>query len=170
MYMDPCGACVRVCLIHEHGLHRRAPRYGHSCWDLLPTPRVGQAFVFLLPASCLLKTFRWPPVNGQKLVQQGRKGDAPLGPRGDLLARQVKGVGESQGDRLVAHRICTFLTAPPQEARAPTVLSPNGHGLLTPFSLPLACDASLKFCAMGKKRVLLWRGERGMDTVKFTVF
>lgn len=123
------------------GYIREHVGHGHSCCDLLPTPRVGQAFVFFLPASCLLKTFHWPPANGRKLVQKGRKGDTPLGPRGDLLVLQVRGVVESQGDRLMAHRIYTFLTPAPQGAQAPTVLSPNGHSLPTSYSLPLACDA-----------------------------
>lgn len=109
--------CVRVSSMNM-GHIREHPGHGHSRCDLLPTPRVGQGFVFLLPASCLLKTFHWPPASGRKRVQKGRNGDTPLGPRGDLLALQVEGVVESRGDGLGAPRMCTFLT-PPSPPRRP---------------------------------------------------
>lgn len=163
--------CVCVCPPRTQATS--TPRNGRSQHGLLPTPGVTQAFVFLLPASCLLKTFHWPPANDTKLVQKGRKGETALGPHGDLLLLQGKDLWATARERVRGLCGLTPFSSPAGHFANSAYLLPGLAGL-TSYSPPLACEASLKICAMENMCAALgmegkW-GQHGMDTVKFTVF
>lgn len=112
---------VCVCVCQPRTQATSTPSNGCSQHGLLPTPGVTQAFVFLLPASCLLKTFHWPPANDTKLVQKGKKGETALGPQGDLFLLQGKDLWATARERGPWFMwISAFLI--PQQASSPIVL------------------------------------------------